>query len=68
MATIETRSKKQRHAESIIPPTITPERQPITWKPWPDSARNEPRLDGLSFPPCGNFFHIVNPPNNDSKR
>ncbi len=60
MATIETRTKAERKKQrELISAVISPERKPVTWKPWAETEWT-PADDGPSCPPHGAFFHIVN--------
>ena len=48
----------QQRRREPTPARIEPERQPVTWKPWPDE---KPKLDDyISCPESGHLYHIIN--------
>lgn len=60
MATIETRPKHERQHGEPIPKTLSPEHQPVNWKPWPDEKPPTHEDDAPHCPVVGHFYHITN--------
>ena len=49
---------QQPRRREPTPTRIEPERQPVTWKPWPDEKLKTD--DYIGCPESGHLYHIIN--------